>query len=122
MSTVKPFITVKATLTGFHWWDGAPIEAEFLKNIHRHNFIIRVSLWVSHLDRAREFTMVKNDMGGFFKGFKKNFDGLVFGPNSCEMLAVAMRTYLITEKGYKPEEFRFVSFSEDGEFEGGIEC
>lgn len=121
MSHLKSFITVNTKVTGFHYWDKAPEPVRFLGDLHRHTFHIKVSLWVRHSDRAREFTLVKKDIEAYFEGHAKIYDGYDFDGHSCEQLAESLRLFLIERRKYKPIEFRLVSFSEDGEFEGGFE-
>lgn len=121
MLKLKSFITVKVPVTGFHYWPKSPTVVSFLSDFHRHTFTIRVSLWVTHHDRAREFTLVKKDIQKYIGTLGTVFDGVNFGAMSCEKMSLELQNFLIKKAGYEVSEFRFISFSEDEEFEGGFE-
>lgn len=113
------FIVVNVKQTGFHSWRNAPEEVDFLEDLHRHTFHIRAKVLVGHTDRQVEFTLLKKEIEKYLKyTYTEIFDGLMFEGRSCEMLSLEMFEYLEL-KGYSVRE---VSFSEDGEFEGGVQC
>lgn len=117
MMRTFPFITVTAKVTGFHSWHTAPDEVLFLAHHHRHTFHIKVRVAVSHQDRQVEFTLLKKDIEAHLQKYPKIFDGIDFGGNSCEMLSEALAKVLV-DSDY---DVVMVSFSEDGEFEGGVQ-
>jgi len=102
-TTTKTTITVKADFIGYHCWPEAPDEVFFLRNIHRHKFIVEVEFPVS-FDRQLEFFIVQSKL--------KIALTIDFGQNaSCEVVASSILHYFL-EEGYKPT---VVSVSEDGE-------
>ena len=114
---MRSFIAVNLKATGFHNWGAAPKEVQFLGSTHRHTFHIRVKVIVGHDDREVEFTMLKRVIEFYLeKAYHRVFDGFDFGGNSCEMLSRRLFDYLLGQD-YAVLE---VSFSEDGEFEGGV--
>jgi hypothetical protein len=58
-------ITVFATtrFEGFHRWQAAPPEVAFLRDLHRHEFHVKVYRQVSHTDRDTEFILLKRELG-----------------------------------------------------------
>ena len=55
MPIIKREITFSTSFIGFHKWENAPEPVSYLKDLHRHKFLINVKLQVSHGDRQREF-------------------------------------------------------------------
>ena len=78
-------------IIGVHRWENAPEKYAYLRNIHRHVFVIRCKFSVTHSDREIEI----NDMQEFIdRHFKENFitdpsagAGIFFGNMSCEDIA-----------------------------------
>lgn len=44
---------------GFHKWAKAPHQVKFLRDLHRHEFHVRVEVKVDHADRDVEFLILK---------------------------------------------------------------
>lgn len=104
MST-KASIWVTTSFVGFHYWSDAPDEVDFLRNVHRHVFHVKVCVEVTHCDRQVEFFLLKKDVN---KHCQELFEGRTF-PYSCEMIAQSLVGLL---NQYK---VLWVEVSEDGE-------
>lgn len=112
------YIIVRTQFDGIHQWKDCPfLEVSFLKEPHRHTFIVTAKIQVIHSDRAVEFIKIKRDIDCFissrYKGLIKNL-----GSRSCEMIAEEIGRYLITALEYKVTS---VYVSEDGFLDGGVE-
>lgn len=76
-------------IIGFHYWEGAPEKYRYLKDLHRHVFVIRCYFNVSHTDREIEI----NDMQDHIERVMKKHFGckdsemVCFGGMSCEDIA-----------------------------------
>jgi len=96
-------ITVKTSIPGIHRWKDAPDQVDFLRSYHRHIFNIYFSLEVTHADRELEFFVIKSAVDSYidakWKNYKGNFGLKFFGDDSCESLAMAIKTFLETEYG-----------------------
>lgn len=100
---MKTTVIAKFSVPGFHAWHSAPPEVEYLRYMHRHQFVFRVGVYVHHVNREVEFHML-------LKQCQENLDryprvqgstvGHQFGSRSCEMLAVEMIEAL-QEQSYK---------------------
>jgi len=55
VSRLKCSIWVKTSFTGFHCWPEAQEDIAYLRDLHRHNFGVRVEFDVTHSDREVEF-------------------------------------------------------------------
>lgn len=75
-------IKVQFDFEGFHLYSGAPSEVEFLKNLHRHLFNIKVTIEVTHEDRELEFFIVRRQLIDLVNRLYPN---RIVG--SCEMMA-----------------------------------
>ncbi len=53
------FIEVRHRFEGFHRWAQAPEQVKFLRDLHRHEFHVRLRMQVSHNERELEFILVK---------------------------------------------------------------
>jgi hypothetical protein len=94
---VKVYVTAKVTVAGFHWWPEAPEAVRYLRNPHRHLFVIRADKAVSNDNREVEFHMLKGMIeerlrerwpeGQFGPGTEKIFN---FGTDSCERIAAVL--------------------------------
>lgn len=60
MSTVA--IIARTRFEGFHCWPGAPEEVKFLRDLHRHEFHVKVWKIVNHDDRDVEFILYKRQI------------------------------------------------------------
>jgi hypothetical protein len=108
----KATIFVKFTQEGIHCWKDAPDGPRaYLRNPHRHLFVIEARTEVEHDDRQLEFFDVRDQIEGLF--------GLIAGPardlgsQSCEMLARRIGMHLVEWSGGK--HTWAVTVSEDGE-------
>lgn len=84
----KTYIESKIVIEGFHFWKNAPEEVAFLKDNHRHLFVIRARKEVFHDDRDVEFIL----FGRKIKQYLIDKYGDIahccqFGGMSCEMIA-----------------------------------
>ncbi len=91
---MKYFINIRFNFEGFHKYDDAPKEVEYLKLKHRHLFYVEAKIEVFHNDRELEFIMVKNDLQDFIKNEYK--DKMV---GSCEMIALDLYGYILYKYG-----------------------
>jgi hypothetical protein len=91
---------------GFHHWPNAPEQVDYLRSNHRHVFHITVAVSVKHTDRDVEFITLRKDVDNYFQSRSKQF-----GPESCEMIADRVQTYL-EKKDYRVTR---VTVSEDNE-------
>ena len=102
-------IIIKTQFTGFHQWSSAPDEVAFLRNLHRHQFRVRVIISVTY-SRQLEFFMVKKKLDDYIQS------SLLFelrdNPEmSCEELALKIQGFLQSCYGSNIR----VLVSEDGE-------
>ena len=101
------FVSIYVTVEGFHRWPGAPDSVSYLRDRHRHEFVIRCEGAASHADRDREiFTeaaQVRSLLGETFG------TPCEFGLMSCEDVAEFIAKRL---------NYRRVDVLEDG-FSGG---
>lgn len=86
-------IFVSFQMEGFHRWEDAPKEVEFLRHNHRHMFHFEVEKQVSHHDRDIEIILFKRKVEAYLKNKYTYIDTdtkqitIEFGQKSCEMLA-----------------------------------
>lgn len=107
---LRTFIEVKWIQEGWHQWKDAPVEVDFLKPRHRHLFVIRAKIPVSHDDRQLEFFLVKNYLQS---ALLKRFPSGEFRSFSCEMIAKFVLEDIIVAYGIKKDIS--VSVHEDDE-------
>jgi len=100
------FIWVTAECEGFHSYEKAPSEVEFLKHRHRHIFKVKVWIEIFHDDRELEFIMFKRFVEQQIKAIFFKFDG------SCEQYSDVL--YKEIEDKYSKRDIK-ISISEDGE-------
>lgn len=93
------------SFVGYHKWENAPKEVDFLKNLHRHLFKVKVFVEVSHNDRDVEFFILQKKLKAICLDFDKKMMG------SCEMIAEDIKKTLIKEYLKNVQ----VEVSEDGE-------
>lgn len=118
---MTPFVKIKLAVQGMHHWPEAAFPVQFLSQNHRHTFTIRVKIFVKHDNRDVEFIKLKQVIRSWLHShFAKNQNGdFEFGPESCESLS---RKLAFELGGYvNLGEIASISFSEDEEFEGGVE-
>lgn len=94
------FITTE--FEAFHCWADAPVEVDYLRDIHRHMFKVKLWLKVNHNDRDIEFFMAKKQL---IDTIRKNYEGKIVG--SCEMICQNLSAIF--------EQTTKVEVSEDGE-------
>ena len=75
-------------IIGSHYWEDAPDRFAYLRNLHRHVFVIRCKFNVTHTDRQIEI----NDMQDYIEmvlraKFSADETGLRFEGMSCEDIA-----------------------------------
>lgn len=108
-------VITRLGVIGFHQWDDALPEVEYLKHPHRHVFGIRVEVRVRLQDREVEFHMLNRDLRKVLETkFKIDEHGeYQFGPQSCEMIGNTIG------EGLQEHPFRYnvlaVEVDEDGE-------
>lgn len=92
----------------FHLWWSAPEEVKFLRDLHRHEFHIKVTIDVNHSDRDVEFILMKR----WFKSEVVPVLQKMPPSKSCEMMAE-----LVIDKVKEKYNSKFieVDISEDGE-------
>lgn len=103
-------IYVTTDFVGYHQWVNAPEEVAFLRNLHRHKFGVKVSVFVNHGDREVEFFLFKREVHALLRS--KIVPQLTQDPKqSCEMMAAALGQEL-RNAGYSVHS---VEVNEDGE-------
>lgn len=112
----KTFIRVRTQFEGFHYYPGAgdiDPRIQFLEHKHRHMFKVEVKMSVTHLDREKEFFLVKWALTDFLAS--SNMDH-----KSCEMIATEiLEAHLIPQCG--ADRTYEITVSEDGESDGIVE-
>lgn len=106
-------IFVRWIAPGFHAWEGAPAQRDYLASQHRHLFHFEVRMIVPHDDRSTEFHDLLHDAKSHLLDIAKSGrDGaLVFGPRSCEMIGRELADKLAAQY----QRAVTVTVSEDGE-------
>lgn len=82
--SARTFVVAKVDVEGFHCWKGAPEEVAFLRDSHRHRFIIRAWAKVQHNDRDREFILLGREIRDYL--YQVHGEPMLLGSMSCEML------------------------------------
>ena len=77
-------------IIGFHCWPSAPDEYSYLKDIHRHVFVIRCRFDVEHSDRDIEINDMQDRIEYEIKRHFGSYEakGVDFGVCSCEDIAM----------------------------------
>lgn len=113
MDMTHSFVSVRVQFEGLHRWPDAPEQVAFLKNPHRHIFIITAIKQVFHNDRDVEFFMLRSKIKIFITAEygEGNPSKMLFdlGAKSCEMMAFEI---------LKEFDLYECSVSEDGENTG----
>lgn len=109
--SVKPFdeviwASVKVVVEGFHCWPAAPEEVSFLRNKHRHLFVVRASVQQFQDDRDVEFFILQRQVRAAIDSFAWA------SSTSCEILGLYLKRGL--ERDY-PGRLVKVSVHEDDE-------
>lgn len=94
---MKTNILITLQIEGFHRWENAPEEVDFLRHRHRHIFHFEIEKTVTHNDRDIEIILFKRKIKDYlYKKYGKSFTNKDLSPNSwwlelseksCEMLA-----------------------------------
>lgn len=82
---MKKTVILDFELVGFHKWDNAPKEVDFLSYKHRHNFRFRLGYKVTDSDREIEIFIQEDIIKEYLTecyGSPLHFEGM-----SCEMIA-----------------------------------
>lgn len=102
---MRSFIHVTVKEPGFHRWLSAPMTVRFLRDFHRHEFHIKVSIEVTDPDRELEFFTVQEAIREYIRAY-----GVVdYVNDSCETIAQRLL------KSLPFDNIRSVSVYEDGE-------
>jgi hypothetical protein len=107
-SSDKPatiFVTYK--FVGFHHWQHATGEREYLASRHRHNFGVRVEMGVTHDDRDVEFHDLIDVCKSYLNDVPEN-------GQSCEHMARHLHRNLVNDY-YGVNRHIAVTVDEDGE-------
>ena len=108
-------IQIETQYEGIHYYAGAPSEVAYLRNPHRHIFVVKVEIDVYHDDRELEFIMMKHTVE---RWLKERLDGngvWQMGPMSCEQVATQLVDYLESIYCTNVDRDVIVSVLEDGE-------
>jgi len=90
---------------GFHSWDDAPDEVAHLRDRHRHEFHVKLTVEVDHDDRDIEFIMLKRGLEDYIDRCLADTD------YSCEQFAKSIAHWAANEYG----QYTHCTVSEDGE-------
>jgi len=112
---MKTSIKIRTQFEFVHCWKDAPEEVQFLRYLHRHDFLVSCEIEVFHNDRELEFFMVLHRLEHFIEA--------VMIPNcdvttSCEQFAQQIFQYLIDTYGKRKIK---VEVSEDGKSSAIVE-
>ena len=77
-------VTAKVVFPALHCWPAAPAPVAYLRHPHRHLFVIRATVEVTHDDRDVEFIMLGEQVLAQVAAWYPDGD---LGHTSCEMLA-----------------------------------
>ena len=102
---MKIYVITHNEIEGIHFWKDARASVGYLKNPHRHNFIIRCKFEAKHDDRDFEIIIQQNEIRNFI--IDKYGSPAMFGNMSCEMIAEDILSYFencvsceVLEDGY----------------------
>ena len=101
------FIEVNTQFEFFHKWENAPEEVGFLRNLHRHDFLVTCQIEVYHNDRELEFFMVLHRLESFINDELKHMPATT----SCEQFCEKIGEFLIETYGNRN---LMIKVSEDG--------
>lgn len=82
---MKTVVEIQVTIEGYHQYNEAPKEVNFLSSKHRHQFHIQAGYEVTDLNREKEI-FIQRDI---LKDYLNEAFGIPceFGNMSCEMIA-----------------------------------
>jgi hypothetical protein len=85
------FVEAKLSVPGYHCWPDAPECVRFLQHPHRHMFVIRVVVPVTHTERDVEIIMLRQrihrELAREYGEVSAWLGGFDFGCDSCESIA-----------------------------------
>lgn len=87
-------IQVKNVFSGVHYYANAPEEVSFLRNPHRHQFVVRTTLEVFNEDRELEFLLVKKAIYDYIMKEMGKDGSIDLGGHSCEWLALKIAQFI----------------------------
>lgn len=96
---------------GFHYYLNAPQDVDYLRMRHRHLFKFKVTVEVSHGNRAIEFHQFQTKLENLY-----NTGTLEMDHKSCEMMGEELINQILTL--HPTLTFIEVEVSEDGECAG----
>lgn len=99
------FIWITTQFEGFHKYPDAPAGVEFLKDLHRHQFHLKIWAEIFHNDRDIEFILFKRYIDSLIKENNFNF-------KSCEMISDDLQKEISSK--YPDRQIR-IEVSEDKE-------
>ena len=100
----KNWIWITHQLDGVHNYPNAPEQVDFLRNKHRHTFMLKIWIEVFNNDRDIEFYMFKD----FIKS--RTIDG-DYGSGSCEEISDNINLFI---KERYPNRNVMIDVSEEG--------
>ncbi len=103
------YVYCQTRCIGFHRWPQAPDSVKYLRDVHRHEFYIKVTSSVAHNNRDVEFITLREAVDSMFSGGSSIHN---FGEKSCEMIAEDIISFVEADGTYK---IYSVEVSEDGE-------
>lgn len=104
------FIRVRLRKEFMHCYPGAPEPVKFLRNMHRHELHVTVTISVNHNDRDLEFIMVKRNLDEVLSVMVKN----CVPETSCEDIAQGLLEHCRQVYGHNKRSVA-VEVTEDGE-------
>lgn len=81
----KATVIVQFEFEGFHFYENAPEQVEFLKYPHRHSFILKAGYQVTDLNREKEIFICRDELKYYLT--EAYGSPCVFNGMSCEMIA-----------------------------------
>ncbi len=106
------YVYCQTRVIGFHKWVNAPEEVKFLRDRHRHEFHIKVTVYVKHDDRDVEFITLKLAVDEYMRPLNPRQLFMDFQGKSCEMIATDLKDALEQINNYHVHS---IEVSEDGE-------
>lgn len=80
-------VVCRTSVEGFHAWENAPEQFDFLKFRHHHFFNVVACFEVSHNDRDIEFIVKANEIKSYLENKYSKNGYCEFGNMSCEDIA-----------------------------------
>ena len=104
----QTYIWVTCRFVAWHRWKDAPPSVAFLRDMHRHEFRVKVTLTVRHLNRDLEFFTEQAELKAFVQ---KRYEGARL-EKSCESIAYEIAHFCVD---WENVAFAECEVSEDGE-------